>query len=165
MQFQYISYIWLLIASAFASLSLGIYALLRRRSAKGAVNFILSMMVITIWSSANALEMSATDFYTKLFWANVQYFAYCYSPVTLLALCMEFTGYDRWIRNRKVLWFAVIPTIIIMLVWTDGLHGLIRYDMHMDYSGSFPVIEKNMALYFLFMQYILSSLIYLHGYF
>jgi len=95
MQFQYISYIWLLIASAFTSVFLGIYALLRRRSAKGAINFILSMVALTIWSSANALEMSATEFYTKLFWANVQYFAYCYSPVTLLALCMEFTGYDR----------------------------------------------------------------------
>lgn len=142
MQFQYIPYIWPLIASAFISLSLGLYALLRRKNAKGAVSFILSMFVVTIWSSANALEMTSIDFSTKLFWANLQYFAYCYSPVTLLALCMHFTGYDGWIKNRKVLWLAVIPTITIMLVWTDGLHGLIRYDMHMDYSGSFPVIAK-----------------------
>lgn len=140
MQYQYIPYIWLLIASASISLSLGVYALLRRRNAKATTNFILSMLVVTIWSLANALEMSGTDFSTKLFWANIQYFAYCYSPVTVLALCMQFTGYDRWIR--KVLWLAVIPTIIIILVWTDGQHGLIRYDMHMDYSGLFPVIAK-----------------------
>jgi len=142
MQYQYIPYIWLLIASAFTSLSLGLYALLRRRNARGATNFILSMCVVTIWSLGNALEMSGTDFSTKIFWANMQYLAYCYSPVTLLALCMQFTGYDRWIQNKKVLWFAVIPTIIITLVWTDGLHGLIRYDLHMDYSGLFPVIAK-----------------------
>lgn len=87
--------------------------------------------------------MSSTDCSTKLFWANMQYIAYCYSPVVLLALCMEFTGYDRWIRNRKVLlWIAVIPTIIILLVWTDRLYGLVRYDIHMDYSGAFPVLEK-----------------------
>jgi PAS domain S-box-containing protein len=55
---------------------------------------------------------------------------------------MQFTGYDSWIRNKRVLWFAVLPTITILLVWTDGLHGLIRYDMHMDYSGLFPVIAK-----------------------
>ena len=142
MQFQYIPYIWPLFASAFVSLSLGIYALLRCRNARGAVSFILSMFVVTIWSSGNAFEMSAIDFPTKLFWANMQYFAYAYSPVTLLMLCMQFTGYDGWIRNSKVLWLAVIPTIIILLVWTDGIHGLIRYDMHMDYSGSFPVIDK-----------------------
>ena len=142
MQFQYIPYIWPLMSSSFVSLSLGIFALLRRRNAKGALSFILSMFVVTIWSFGNALEMSAIDFSTKLFWANIQYIAYCYSPVTLLALCMEFTGHDKWIKNRKILWFAMIPTIVIILVWTDGLHGLIRYDMKLDYSGLFPVIVK-----------------------
>ncbi|OPX88257.1 histidine kinase N-terminal 7TM domain-containing protein [Pelotomaculum sp. PtaB.Bin117] len=142
MHYQYNPYIWPLIVSACASMSLGIFALLRRRDVKGAKSFMRSMFVVTIWSAGNTLEMASLDFSTKLFWANMQYFAYCYSPVTLLALCMEFTGYDRWVKNKKVLWFAVLPTIIILLVWTDPLHGLIRYDMHMDYSGSFPVIAK-----------------------
>ncbi|MFA7148470.1 MAG: histidine kinase N-terminal 7TM domain-containing protein [Syntrophomonadaceae bacterium] len=141
MQFQYVPYIWPLITSAFISLTLGIYALVRRRNAKGAVSFILSMLVVTIWSAANALEISGSDLSTKLFWANMQYFAYCYSPVTLLALCMQFTGYDKWVKNKKVLWLALLPTIIIMLVWTDGYHGLIRYDIHLDY-GVFPIIAK-----------------------
>jgi hypothetical protein len=92
--------------------------------------------------------MSAVDFSTKLFWANMQYFAFCYSPVTLLSLCMEFTGYDKWIRTRKVYWLALIPALIIILVWTDGLHGLVRYDMHMDYSGAFPVITKEYGVAF-----------------
>lgn len=142
MQYQYISYIWPLLASALVTLSLGIYAFIKRLNAKGAVSFMLSMAILTLWSLANALEMSAVDFSTKLFWANIQYIAYCYSPVTLLALCMEFTGYDQWIRNGKILLFAIIPTIIIILVWTDGIHGLIRYDLQMNYDSSFPVIEK-----------------------
>jgi len=140
-KFQYIPYIWPLIVSAFVSFSLGIYAFLHR-NVKGTVSFILSMAAVTIWSSGNALEMAGVDFSTKLFWANMQYFAYCYSPVTLLAMCMQFTGYDGWIRSRKVLWLAVVPTIIVLLVWTEGFHGLMRYNLHMDYSGSFPVIEK-----------------------
>ncbi len=142
MQYQYISYIWPLIASALTTLFLGIYAFAKRRNAKGAISFILCMVVVTLWSSANALEMSAVDFTTKLFWANVQYIAYCYAPVVLVALCMELTGGDQWIRNRKILWLVIIPTIIIILVWTDSIHGLIRYDLHLNYNGSFPVIEK-----------------------
>ncbi|HRU41518.1 MAG TPA: histidine kinase N-terminal 7TM domain-containing protein [Candidatus Diapherotrites archaeon] len=142
MQIQYIPYIWPLVVSAFISLSLGIFVMLKRRNSKGALSFILSMFVVTIWSSGNALEMASVDLSTKLFWANVQYIAYCYSPLTLLAMCMEFTGYDRLVRSRKIIWTAVIPTIILILVWTDGLHGLMRYDIHMDYSGSFPVIDK-----------------------
>ena len=154
MQFQYIPYIAPLTVSAFTSLFLGINILLTRRNSKGAVSFILSMLVVTIWSFCNALEMSAVDFRTKLFWANMQYFAYCYSPVTLLALCMQFTGYDDKIQNRKVLWFAVIPTIIVIFVWTDQLHGLVRYDMYMDYSGPFPVISKKYGpVFFVHMVY------------
>ncbi|HYE82785.1 MAG TPA: histidine kinase N-terminal 7TM domain-containing protein [Clostridia bacterium] len=142
MVFLYNPYIWALIASSAVTLSLGIYALIRRYGSRGAVSFILSMLVLTIWSLGNALEMSAIDFRTKLFWANMQYLAYCYSPVTLLILCMQFTGHDVWVRKRRILWISVLPAIIILLVWTDGLHGLIRYDMHMDYSGAFPVIAK-----------------------
>ncbi len=143
MHYQYHPYILPAIVSAFISVSLGIYTLYRHRNVKGAMSFMFSMFLVTIWSAGNALEMAGTDFPTKLFWANMQYFAYCYSPVTLLALCMEFSGYDRWIENRKVIWLAVLPTIIILLVWTDLQHGLVRYDLHMEYSGVFPVIAKS----------------------
>lgn len=143
MQYQYTPYVWPLLASAFISLSLGLYAMQKRRNVKGAKSFMLSMFLITLWCAGNALEMSSVDFATKLFWANTQYFAYAYHPVVFLILCMQFTGYERWIRNRKVLWFAVIPTIIIILVWTDLLHGLVRYNIHLDQSGLFPVIDKN----------------------
>lgn len=101
----------------------------------------------------NALEMASLDFSTKLFWANVQYIAYCYSPVTLLAMSMEFTGYDQWVYNKQILWLAVLPTITILLVWTDSLHGLIRYDLSMDYSGSFPVIDKEYGPFSISMHY------------
>jgi PAS domain S-box-containing protein len=100
------------------------------------------MLVVTVWSGGNAFEMSGADLYTKLFWANIQYFAYCYSPVALLALCMRFTGYDKWLRNKKFLWLLLLPTIIVLLVWTDGFHGLMRYNMRLDASGAFPVIAK-----------------------
>ncbi|MGI5971434.1 MAG: histidine kinase N-terminal 7TM domain-containing protein [Oscillospiraceae bacterium] len=135
-------YVCLLAASSLTSASLGIFALFKRRNSKGAVSFVLSMLAVTIWSVAHTLEILSGDFSTKLFWANMQYFAYCFSPVTLVALCMEFTGYDTWIRSKRFIWLAVIPTITIILVWTDQLHGLVRYDMHMDYGGIFPVIAK-----------------------
>lgn len=142
MKFQYIPYIWPLFASSMISFTLGLYAMIKRRNATGAKSFILSMLVMTIWSFANALEMAGTDLYTKLIWANVQYFAFCYSPVTLLVLCLQFAGYEGWARSRNVLWLALLPTILLLLVWTDGFHGLMRYDMKIDYSGYFPVIAK-----------------------
>lgn len=159
MQYHYVPYIGPLIISGLCSLSLGIFALLRRKKVKGAISFMLSMFAVTFWSIPNALEMSAIDLPTKLFWANMQYVAYCYSPLTLLVLCMEFTGYDRWVKSKKVLWLAVFPTLIMILVWTNGLHGMMRYDVHMDYSGKFPVILKKYGFAFYihaFYSYVLN---------
>jgi PAS domain S-box len=142
MRYQYVPYCWPLWISASITLFLGVFTMARRRSAKGAVSFIISMFIVSIWSLGNALEMLGADLATKVFWANVQYFAYCYSPVTLLALCMEYTGFISWIKSKKFLYLCIVPTVVILLVWTDGVHGLIRNNMHLDFSGLFPVIAK-----------------------
>ena len=134
--------------SSIITVSLGIFTLLRGRNTKYSISFSASMFVVTIWSAGNALEMSGSNFFTKLFFANMQYFAYCYSPVALLILCMQFTGYDNWVKNRKVFLLAVLPTISIILVWTDKLHGLMRCNMRMDFSGAFPVIAKEYGPFF-----------------
>jgi PAS domain S-box-containing protein len=101
------------------------------------------MFVLAIWSGGNALEMSGLDLATKLFWANFQYFAYCFSPLALIALCMRFTGYDKWLRTKAFWWLLVFPAVIFMLVWTDGYHGLMRYNIQLDTSGALPVITKS----------------------
>lgn len=143
MHFQIVSYMWPLFISAVITFTLGIYALVKQRHSKCAASFIMSMLLVTIWSGGNALEMAGVDLATKLFWANIQYFAYCFSPLALLALCMRFTDYDRWLRKKTFGWLLVLPVIIVILVWTDRYHGLMRYDIHLDTTGLFPVIAKS----------------------
>lgn len=146
MNYHYIPIIWPLLVSGFLTLSLGIFVQLKHKKAKGAGYFALSMLIITFWSIPNALEMTAAELPVKLFWANVQYIAYCFSPVSLLLLCMEATGYS--FRGKKKYLLAILPCITLLLVWTNPLHGLIRYEIHMDYSGAFPVIEKKYGIWF-----------------
>ncbi len=148
MHYQYIPYIWPLLISGIISFTLGVFSLLRRRSSKGTISFAISMFIVTLWAIPNALEMSAIDLGTKLFWANVQYIAYCYSPVVLLVLCMQFTGSEKSAGSRKLLLLLLIPSIILLLVWTDGYHGLIRYDIQLDSRGPFPVIMKEYGIAF-----------------
>ncbi len=145
MSFQYIPYIWPLTASALFSISLAIYAW-KRRSVKGAGAFIWCMIFVTTWTAANALEMSGTDLPTKLFWANMQYIAYGYSPFTWLVLVMQFTGYDEWIRNKRVFWLAILPAVTVLLLFTDHYHGLMRHNVYLDYNGAFPVIAKDYGI-------------------
>lgn len=148
MPYSFTPYLWLLIISGLMTLSLGIYTITKCKQAKGSASFTIAMFIVTLWSIPNALEMSATVLDIKLFWANIQYIAYCFSPVALLILCLEFTGYEKYINLSKLFWLFIIPTITIILVWTDKYHGLIRNNIHMDYSGSFPVIGKQYGSFF-----------------
>lgn len=148
MSYQYISYIWLLIISSVITFFLGAIVFFGQRRSRRAYFFVASMIALTIWSLPNAFEIMGTNLQIKLFWGNVQYFAYCYSPLTLVALCMDFTGYDRLIRNKKLIMLAILPTIIILLVWTNSYHGLIRYDVHLDLKGPFHVVDKKYGIAF-----------------
>jgi len=148
MKYVYVPIIWPLFFSGFITLSLGIFALLKHKKAKGAVSFAISMFIVTIWSIPNLLEMSATTLSLKLFWANIQYIAYSFSPVSLLILCKIVTSYHNRINKKHIIWLSIIPCITLVLVWTNQWHGLIRYDIHMDHSGTFPVIAKKYGSWF-----------------
>ncbi|NOZ49102.1 MAG: PAS domain-containing sensor histidine kinase, partial [Chloroflexi bacterium] len=70
MQFQYLPYLWLLLASTAITTVLAIFAW-RHRAVSGAPPFALLMFLAALWALANGLEMAGTDLPTKLFWANV----------------------------------------------------------------------------------------------
>lgn len=148
MSYIFTPYIGLLIISGLMTLSLGIYTLVKYRHVKAGVSFAISMFIVTLWSIPNALEMSSTVLESKLFFANMQYIAYCYSPVILLILCLVFTKPEKSIRLNKLFFLFIIPTITVILVWTDKYHGLVRTNIHLDYSGAFPVIRKQYGPFF-----------------
>lgn len=148
MPYRFMPYLWLLIISGLMTIFLGVYTLIKCRHAKGAISFAIAMFIVTLWSIPNALEMASTTLNVKLFWANIQYTAYCFSPVALLILCLMLTGYDYKVKFKNIFWIFIIPIITIILVWTDDYHGLVRSNIHLDYSEIFPVIKKRYGPFF-----------------
>lgn len=148
MNFYYTPAIWPLIGSGLMTLSLGLFALLKNNKVQGARPFAISMFIITLWSIPNALEITALNLPVKLFCANMQYFAYAFSPVSLLILCMETTGTGLEKIKKYMKWLLVIPCITIILVWTDNFFGLVRYDIKLVYNGAVAVIKKKYGPWF-----------------
>ena len=141
MHFQYTSYIWLLLASAALGGGLGVYAW-RHRTVPGATPFAVLCLAAVVWAVTNALEMAGTDLPTKLFWANAQYLVYAILPLAWLALVVQYTGRGGWLTRSRMALLAIEPAIVVILAWTDKLHGLIRQNVYLDTAGSFPVIGK-----------------------
>lgn len=148
MGYNYVPIIWPLLLSALTTLFLGVFVLVKHSKARGTDYFAISMFLVTIWSLTNALEMAATELSVKLFWANVQYIAYCLSPVTLLGLCLEVIGHHIKPIKKRLIRLLIIPSVTLLLVCTSRWHGLIRYNVHMDYAGEYQFIAKTYGTWF-----------------
>jgi hypothetical protein len=134
MHFQYILYIWILLASAAVTTALGIYAC-QHCTLPGATPFTVLMGAAVVWLLANALEMADTDLPTKLFWANIQYLCYVTLLVAWLALSLQYTRRDEWLTCRNLALLSIEPLITVALVWINPLHGLMRRGVHLDTAG------------------------------
>jgi PAS domain S-box-containing protein len=131
----------LLIISGMVTTGLCVYAW-SHRAMPGATAFALLALDATLWTLANALEMSGTSLPRKLFWANTQYLCYTTIPLLWLILALEFSGLEHWLSPRRVFLLLIIPAITNLLVWVDNRFELVRQNFQLDLAGPFPVIDK-----------------------
>jgi len=144
---QYTPYVLPLLGSALLTSIVGLHAWQQRR-VPGAGTFAITLLLITLWSVTNALEMAGADLPTKIFWANVQFLSYCGTPIGWLIMTLQYTGREEWLTRRRFAFLLVVPMITIVLVWTNDFHGLIRHDIYLDRNGAFPVVGKTYGLWF-----------------
>jgi len=115
----------------------------KNRTVLGARFFLLTLILAEIWIAGQALELAALDLPTKIFWANIEYIPITLMSVTYFYLTLVFTRHDSWLKSRWVfLALLIVPIIVNILVWTNDIHGLIRQNVFLDSSGSFPTVGK-----------------------
>jgi len=144
--FYYLIPISLLLASVLY-VSLG-WIVWRRRPALAAAPLAWLMLVMAEWSLGYAMEWSAPDLMTKLFWVKVQCFGIVSAPVFWLIFTLEYTGRRSFLkrRNQAVLW--LMPLITVALVWTNPWHKLIWTSMWVDTTGGLHVLENVKGTWF-----------------
>lgn len=166
---EYYIYLWSLYISAAITISVGLYLLIKSRNTTGAHYFLLLLLAVAIWTLGTAMEISSTTLSQMKFWSKMQYFSYCYLPVFLFQLCVMFAGQYKHLQWKKIMAIYIIPTICILLVWTNDDHGLVRHHEVLDNSGTFPVIIKTYGpIFYVIAGYayilmIVALLIFLHA--
>jgi len=152
--YQYIPYLLFSFFSALVIICICWYAW-KNRNVRGAVYLFITLALVLVWIISQALEFAATNLQTKIFWANVQYLPITFAPAAYLSMVIIYTGREYWFKHR---WFTVllisIPVIVNILFWTNDFHSLMRQNIYLDNSGSFPVVGKNYGvLFWLFAVY------------
>jgi PAS domain S-box-containing protein len=123
MDWERLTYAFLLISVATLIPALTVY-IWRRRRVAGARALLALIAAVGIWMYAYTLELLSADVGAKLLWSRAAYLGIVYAPPAWLLFAASFAGIGRRTRTG-VLALLVVPTITMLLAWTNPLHGLI----------------------------------------
>lgn len=97
----------------------------RHRRTSGALPLAGLFTCITIWSIAYILTLATPDLAGKYFWSKFGYLGASFACYTWLIFSLEYIGHGSWLNVKRIVLLAIIPTLTILLVYTNDLHGLI----------------------------------------
>lgn len=103
--------------------------------------FSLMSLAVSLWTVAFALELMAPEITDKLVWIRVEYVGIALAPFLLLWFSLRYTNADKYMGNRKWLFFSlllIIPCATIFLVWTSDFHPLFYAETGLEHSAGFP---------------------------
>lgn len=150
-EYQFVPYLWFSFFLSLLIISLIFFAF-KNRVVIGAGHFLKTLILVEMWVAAQAMEMTALDLQTKLFWANLQYIPALLTPATFLCLTSQFTGRDKCMGRGKL--FLIPPAAMTILAFTNDSHGLIRQNVYLNVSGLWPTVSKTFGpMFWVFAAY------------
>jgi PAS domain S-box-containing protein len=138
MQLQFTPYVF---PVAVTAVLLAVLALAtgRHGTAQGATYFCLLLLAMAQWSLGYALELTSRSLSSALFWDKIALIGAMAAPTLWLVFVLRYTGRANWLARQNLAFLAVEPLITLLLVWTNGLHGLVEH-ARLDTSSPFSAL-------------------------
>jgi len=130
-QYAYSQDLWPAMISVALVVLLGLYSWYRR-NVPGAKAFAIGCFLAMLWGIGTCLEISATDFATKVVW--IKFHALWQVPVVTALSCffLEYAGLGRFLTRRNLILLSIPAGIIFLLMVTNDFHHLIWTSFTMD---------------------------------
>jgi len=135
MSLQSNPYVVFVIVAGLVSATGAIFAY-QRRKVQGAIGLTLMMIALTVWMFAYAAELTVKELPTLLLFVKLKYIGIVATPPLFLIFALQFAMPGRFER-RSIGLLAIVPAVILLLVWTNDLHGLIMYNTAPYFNGTF----------------------------
>ena len=120
----------------------------RNHIARGANAFMWIMTAVSVWLISDILWMASHDIPIKLFFNAMQFFGIVTVPVAWLIFAFSYTSRQLWITRRRLLFLSIIPSITMVLVWTNGLHQWVWQRGEFFEDGGLLLMEWRAAPWF-----------------
>ncbi|MFB6121456.1 MAG: histidine kinase N-terminal 7TM domain-containing protein [Halobacteriaceae archaeon] len=132
--------VWVLCIAALVALVVAALAW-RNRERPAAPALAVAMVAEAWWAAGYAAELLAGP-ETTLLWANLQWFGSVWVAVAWFVFALEYTGKDQYVNARSLAALSVVPTLSLLLVWTNSTHGLVRRGIHTVPEGSLTILQQ-----------------------
>ncbi|MEA3059597.1 MAG: hypothetical protein QOE50_1009, partial [Sphingomonadales bacterium] len=140
MAFEFTPLILPLLVAAGLNFALARYAWTRRRL-PGALPFAVLMAGLGEWSVAYAFVLAGTDMATKMFWYRIEYFGVVGVSVSWVMFVVQYAGWGDALRPRVVALLCCEPILVLLLAWTNDLHGLVWPTWGMHPAAGFQALD------------------------
>ncbi len=120
----------------------GLFALIAwmRRPAPGAIWASVMMTSAALWSLATIFELGNPEAAEKLFWIKVEYLGItCVTPGWFLFIT-RYLNKDAWLTRRHLITLWLIPTITLLLMWTNDIHHLVYRHTEIEVRFDLPML-------------------------
>jgi PAS domain-containing protein len=165
-------YIYLPLAAFLAALVM-VVVVARHRTMRIETTFSVLMSTLAVWSLAVVLEHASLELSAKIFWMKMSYLGILSLPISWLVLTLRYANKEQWLSRRNLVLLAVLPTITLVLVWTNDMHHLMWKDIWLDTSYSPPIDDVTHGAWFwiqaaysyllIFLGTLVLARVYLHA--
>jgi PAS domain S-box-containing protein len=132
----------LLIFSSLLGFFLALYIYFNRRS-PGSQALSVLILAASLWSIGYAFELIAKSPSNKLIWEKFEYLGIVTIPLAWFTFVSQYLGNPKWmkeiLKHRFILGF--IPTLTLILVWTNELHNLVWHKVETETIGSLVTLN------------------------
>ncbi|MGC9364582.1 MAG: histidine kinase N-terminal 7TM domain-containing protein [Fidelibacterota bacterium] len=147
MSFTFSVYYTPLIIAVALSLLTSFYSWQYCSRPEGKALLVLSLSIVW-WATLNIFEYGFGDLAVKSIFVKLEYLGIEVAPVAWMIFVAIYTDQGKWLNRRNLFLLAIIPAITVIMIFTNEYHGLMRYNVALDTSGSFSVITKTYGVWF-----------------
>jgi PAS domain S-box-containing protein len=109
-----------------AALIVGVlFIALRHIHVQGTRYFIFLLLCVEIWVLFTGLEYAAVQPSLKIFFGKFQYLGISVVGLAWLMFALSYNRREKWLTRRNIILWLAIPIIVVILAFTNELHGLL----------------------------------------
>lgn len=166
--------IFLSVAPIFLILIVFCIGVVLRYRAEFTARPLIVYLSLSLWLLAvSSCELIVPTAALKVLCAKLEYIGYMYIPVAFMSFAFRYTGYVKYTRLPLILIALAVPTLSLVAVWTNELHGLFWRELSFPAEHGLAALRPTYGiLFWLGISYVylmvlagLTAIIrsYLHG--